>query len=421
MEILTAVAAMLILQTQDPKPEPKQEPPKPQGLVIESGEWKIKFYGFARLDLQYDDSKPNDPQLPQWIRSEDPTAPAAIRADEDDAQFNMHPKLTRFGIEVTGPSIEALGGAKTSGKIEVDFYGGTTSESRAALRMRHAFVKLAWETTALTMGQREDLIAPLMPIVNNDMVMWNAGNLGDRRPQIRFEYMPKMGDGQVFLQAMLGLTGAIDNQSLDGGVGAASLDGVDAASPTLQVRAAYKGPHLWLAGKTFEIGVWGHIAQEELSKDAVASPPINGEDSWDSQVFGFDLTLPVVEGLEIQAEWFTGKNLDDVRGGIGQGVNVTAADPNLGDEIESSGGWIQAGYRASEAWTVYFGYTLDDPDSGLPASAARDKNLVFYFANRIKVGPVTFGADYLNWTTEWTGGFEDGTDNRFNFFAQYNF
>ena len=306
MEILTAVAAMLILQTQDPKPEPKQEPPKPQGLVIESGEWKIKFYGFARLDLQYDDSKPNDPQLPQWIRSEDPTAPAAIRAEEDDAQFNMHPKLTRFGLEVTGPSIEALGGAKTSGKIEVDFYGGTTSESRAALRMRHAFVKLAWETTALTMGQREDLIAPLMPIVNNDMVMWNAGNLGDRRPQIRFEYMPKMGDGQVFLQAMLGLTGAIDNQSLDGGVGAASLDGVDAASPTLQVRAAYKGPHLWLAGKTFEIGVWGHIAQEELSKDAVASPPINGEDSWDSQVFGLDLTLPVVEGLEIQAEWFTG-------------------------------------------------------------------------------------------------------------------
>ena len=287
--------------------------------------------------------------------------------------------------------------------------------------MRHAFVKLAWETTALTMGQREDLIAPLMPIVNNDMVMWNAGNLGDRRPQIRFEYMPKMGDGQVFLQAMLGLTGAIDNQSLDGGVGAASLDGVDAAAPTLQVRAAYKGPHLWLAGKTFEIGVWGHIAQEELSKDAVASPPINGEDSWDSQVFGLDLTLPVVEGLEIQAEWFTGKNLDDVRGGIGQGVNVTAADPNLGDEIESSGGWIQAGYRASEAWTVYFGYTLDDPDSGLPASAARDKNLVFYFANRIKVGPVTFGADYLNWTTEWSGGFEDGTDNRFNFFAQYNF
>jgi hypothetical protein len=416
MEILTAVAVMLLMQ--DPKPV---EPPKPQGLVVESGDWKIKFYGFARLDLQYDDSKPNDPQLPQFIRSEDDAAPAGIRAEKGDAQFNMHPKLTRFGFDVTGPSVEALGGAKTSGKVEVDFYGGTTSESRAAVRMRHAYVKLAWENSALFVGQREDLIAPLMPIVNNDMVMWNAGNLGDRRPQVRFEYTPKMGDGQVTLQAMIGLTGAVDGQSNDGGTGAAALDGVDAAFPTFQIRGAYKGSHLWMSGKAFEIGVWAHIAQEELSEDDVASPPINGNDDWDSQAFGLDLVLPLYEGLELQAEFFTGRNLDDVRGGIGQGVNVTAADPDLGDEIESRGGWLQVGYKATDAWTVYLGYSFDDPEDGLPASAARDKNVVFYLGNRFKAGPVTFGADYLNWTTEWTGGFDDGTDNRFNFFAQYNF
>jgi hypothetical protein len=319
---------MLILQTQEPKPEPKQEPPKPQGLFVESGDWKIKFYGFLRLDLQFDDSKPNDPQLPQWIRSEDPTAPAAIRAEDGDAQFNMHPKLTRFGIDVTGPTVEALGGAKTSGKLEVDFYGGTTSESRAALRLRHAYLKLAWENTALYFGQREDVIAPLMPIVNNDFVMWNAGNLADRRPQVRFEYTPKAGDGQFILQAMVGLTGAVDNQSNDGGVGAAFLDGVDAAAPTFQIRTAYKGSHLWLAGKTFEIGIWGHIAQEELSEDSVASPPINGEDSWTSQVFGLDLTLPLLEGLDLRRSSSPAEPRRRSRR-HGQGVNVTAGDPNL--------------------------------------------------------------------------------------------
>src|SRR6185295_9717466 len=92
IEILSAVAALLMMQGQEPKPEP----PKPQGLVVESGDWKIKFYGFARLDLQYDDSKPNDPQLPQFIRSEDGTV-SANTAKSGDAQFNMHPKLTRFG------------------------------------------------------------------------------------------------------------------------------------------------------------------------------------------------------------------------------------------------------------------------------------------------------------------------------------
>ena len=418
MQILTAVAAMVLMQNADPKAEPRQEPPKPQGLVIESGDWKIKFYGFLRLDLQYDDSKPNDPQLIQWIRSEDDTAPAAIGAEKGDAQFNMHPKLTRFGFDVTGPTVDALGGAKTSGKLEVDFYGSASSESRAAIRMRHAYLKLGWDTSAVYAGQREDVISPLMPIVNNDFVMWNAGNLGDRRPQLRFEYFPKMGEGTFTLQAMIGLTGAVDNQSNDGGTGAAALDGVDAALPTFQLRAAYKGPHLWIDKKTFEIGVWAHMAQEELSEN---SAPINGEDSWDSQAFGLDLTLPLMEGLDLQAELWTGKNLDDARGGIGQGVNVTATDPDLGDEIEARGGWVQVGYQATPSWTPYVGYSFDDPDDGLPGSAARDKNVIFYFANRIKAGPVTFGADYLNWTTEWTGGFNDGTDNRFNLFAQYNF
>lgn len=414
MQILTVVAAMMFLQGQDPKPEP----PKPQGLVVESGDWKIKFYGFARLDMYYDDSKPNDPQLPQFIRSEDGTV-SANTAEKGDAQFNMHPKLTRFGIDVTGPAVEALGGAKTSGKLEVDFYGGTTSESRSVPRMRHAWVKLAWSDSALTVGQRDDLISPLMPIVNNDMVMWNAGNLADRRPQVRFEYTPKAGDGQVYIGAMIGLTGAVDNQSLDGGTGAANLDGVDAAMPTLQLRGAYKGPHFWMDGKTFEIGLWVHTASEELAEEAA---PINGEDSWDSFAVGLDLSLPLMDGLDLQGEFWSGKNLDDVRGGIGQGVNVTGADPDQGEEIEARGGWLQLGYKATEAWTVYFGYSFDDPEDGLPAAGARDKNTVIYLGNRIKVGPVTFGADYLNWTTEWTGsGADDGTDNRFNFFAQYNF
>ena len=419
MNLLTAVAALFIMQAQDPKPEaPKQEPPKSQGLLVESGDWKLKFYGFLRLDMQYDDSKANDPQLPQWIRSEDATAPAAIGAEKNDAQFNMHPKLTRFGLDVTGPSVDALAGAKVSGKLEVDFYGSTTSESRALIRMRHAYLKMGWENSALYAGQREDLIAPLMPIVNNDMVNWNAGNLGDRRPQLRYEYTPKMGDGQLFLQGMIGMTGAIDGQSLDGGTGAAALDGVDSALPTFQVRLAYKGSHFWVDKKTFELGVWGHMAQEELSEN---SAPINGEDSWDSTAFGLDLTLPIMDGLDLLAEFWTGSNLDDVRGGIGQGVNVTAADPDLGEEIDSTGGWVQLAYQATGSWTFYVGYSYDDPDGGLPGSAARDKNTIIYLANRIKAGPVTFGVDYLNWTTEWTGGFDDGVDNRFNAFAQFNF
>jgi len=318
------------------------------------------------------------------------------------------------------------GGSKVSGKLEIDFanFPAGVAESRPTPRIRLAYIDIAKDDCGLRVGQDWDVVSPLFPAINHELLMWNAGNLGDRRPQVRFEYTPKMGEGQFTLQAMIGLTGANDAQNLEtpGVAGTvATFDGVDAAAPTFQVRGAYKGPHLWLADRTFEVGLWAHVAQEVLSEDSVASPPINGNDNWDSQAFGLDLTLPLMEGLDLAAEFWSGKNLDDVRGGIGQGVNVTAADPDLGEEIESRGGWFQVGYKATEAWTVYLGYSFDDPEDGLPASAARDKNVILYFANRIKVGPVTFGADYLNWTTEWSGSFDDGTDNRFSFFAQYNF
>ena len=42
--------------------------------------------------------------------------------------------------------------------------------------------------------------------------------------------------------------------------------------------------------------------------------------------------------LDLMGEWWTGKNLSDFRGGIGQGI-----DAATGREIRSSGGWIESG------------------------------------------------------------------------------
>ena len=45
--------------------------------------------------------------------------------------------------------------------------------------------------------------------------MWNAGNVGDRRPQLRAAYERKVGRGKLSLLGGIGLTGAIDAQDLD--------------------------------------------------------------------------------------------------------------------------------------------------------------------------------------------------------------
>src|SRR5262249_50309973 len=147
----------------------------------------------------------------QFIRSEDPSAPAAVRAQPNQSDFAMYPKLTRLGLDFYGPSIAALGDVQTSGKLETDFYNTATTESREALRIRVAYLQLHWPSFNFYAGQMWDLISPLNPAVNPDTCLWNAGNLGDRRPQARGEWiLAPMDASKFFVQGMVGQTGAID-------------------------------------------------------------------------------------------------------------------------------------------------------------------------------------------------------------------
>lgn len=421
--LVLATALLWVFPTANPS---RAEEPGPQGpFEIQVGEGKLRLYGFLRADAQFDDSKPNDPQVISFIRSEDDTRPiSGAVARPGDADFNLHAKLTRFGLDLGGYTVKGLRSAVVSGKIEIDFFNTATSESRSALRMRHAYLNLAWKNSALLVGQTTDVISPLNPVVNGDFVMWNAGNLADRRPQIRYTHSTTVGrqGGKFVLQAAAGTTGAVDGQSLDlspaGTSVVANLDGVDSAVPTTQLRLAYNGAG-WVAGKKLEVGAWGHSANEDLADGA---PPIGGRDSWDSRAFGIDVKLPLAKKVDFEAELWSGKNLDDVRGGIGQGVNVTAGDPHLGTEVESRGGWAQLAVSPTTWFALYGGYSFDDPEDGLAAAGARDRNTVYYIATRFKPSaPLSFGLDYLRWTTAWTGGLNDGTDNRFVAFAQWNF
>src|SRR6185503_4385165 len=159
MDILTVVAALMLMQ--DPKPEAPQETTK----VVSKAKSAITFYGFVRLDILYDTDRPNNVQVPQFILSKD-TPPGG------EKDLSMHPRLTRFGMEFDGPVIADLGDAKLTGKMEVDFYnllpgaGVITSNSREFLRMRHAYLQLAWDNWTVLAGQREDVIAPLAPTPN---------------------------------------------------------------------------------------------------------------------------------------------------------------------------------------------------------------------------------------------------------------
>lgn len=362
---------------------------------------KIKLYGFLRLDLLFDSQRPNSAQTILFVTSPDPRARNTAGGD-----FTMHPRLTRFGIDYVGPRINKLGDAKLSGKLEVDFQNGG-SESRQAIRLRHGFFKLDWKEVSLLAGQTWDIVSPLFPTVNNDTLQWNAGNVGDRRPQLRVAYEPGVGEkAKLSFTGGIGLTGAIDALDLDAnGV----RDGEESARPDVQGRAGISYPSA-AKGQRVSFGVSGLYG---FLKTASA---VAGRTSFRSQLVNLDFTLPLHDRLALRGEGWWGRNMSDARGGAGQGINAAT-----GREIRGRGGWAEANLKISRYLSTSPGFSTDDPFDGDIPAGGRTRNRALFVANRITPGGnFLVGADYLRWRTDYKG-FRRGVDNRVNIFLQYGF
>ena len=372
-------------------PAPQNAPPDRLAVQTEGNQSEVSFYGFIRVDAVFDDSRPNAFKTPTFIRSEAP-------GTENRSNFTFHPRLTRMGLNYRGPLLDGLGGSRITGKIETDFQNGG-SESRAISRYRHAYLQLGWEDSSLLVGQTWDIISPLFPTVNTDTLMWNTGNLGDRRVQVQYAYEPQTG---LSLRAGLGLTGAVDGLDADSnGV----RDGEAATLPNMQGRVGYHSSE-----GTVRVGFWGHYAQMET----VAL--FGGVKDFDSYSFGGDYEFRFHPTVSLKGELWTGSNLSDFRGGIGQSFNTAT-----GEEIGSRGGWMELGLRASSRYSFTTGYTIDDPHNGDLLDGARTNNRAWYVTNRFRLAPpILLGIDYLYWKTNFKGR-ESGTDNRVNLYLIYNF
>jgi hypothetical protein len=305
-----------------------------------------------------------------------------------------------------------MGGPAASGRLEIDFHALPSSDSRNQIRMRHAYLKLAWDELELLAGQTADLISPLYPAVNADLVMWGAGNLGDRRPQLRVDYPLHLAeDRKLLLQGAIGLAGANSGDDFDGN---GLLDGEASGRPTYQARTAYRSTVAWAQGN-LELGVWGHRAWQEV--DA----PIAGEAAFDSHALGVDWYVPVfADRVWAKGELWSGENLSDVRGGIFQGVNR-----NTAEEVDARGGWLELGWKPFAQHELAAGFAWDDPDNGDltrgDPTINRSANRIFYLSSiERRFAPFTFGLEYLRWTTHFSGA-PSGTDNRIKGFASLAF
>ncbi|MFC1546759.1 hypothetical protein ACFL4O_03465 [bacterium] len=327
----------------------------------------VEIYGFLKLDTTYDDSIADNPDA------------ARFASATDDAQFAMTAMNTRLGVKYSSPKTE---GIKVSGLVEVDFY------DTASVRMRHAYIELKRDKCSLLAGQTWDLFGILGPsTLNTNGYLWNGGNIGFRRPQLRLTH-----DYKEDIKVQV---------SINRNIGAATIganSGENSGMPLMQARVSYCFP---FAEKKTTVGLSGLYGSEKYNR-------------WDGTSYDIkqtgvclDVTAPINSMISLKGEFFSGSNLDALLAGIGQGVN-TATEEGIG----TTGAWAQLTYKPDDKHKVNVGYGMDNPDEDKLNNGNRQKNTVM-FAN-IKyalVKDVKLGLEIANYNTEYVNTAK-GTNNR---------
>jgi len=337
----------------------------------------IQLYGYIKLDAAWDSSGVNPGDYVLF----------AEQGREGDEEFNLTARQTRLGVRIKGPD---AGNMKASGVVEADFYGSAGAENKPNLLLRHAYMVFDWpdDTFSILAGQASDVISPLYPNTLNYTVLWDAGNIGYRHPQLRLTKSLRVGNDMT-----LELAGAISRTIGDAELlNPAFTPGANAGFPTFQGRAALTFP--WFGFQPTTVGLSGHWGREKYS---------SGE-RFDSWSLNLDVLQPINPVVTVKGEVYVGANLDDYFGGIGQGVRTrTVGGTTLFEKaIGDRGGWLAVTLGPWGAWSFNAGAGLDDVHNNDVNAGARTSNRSV-FANAIYAlnKSADIGVELSQWRTDY--------------------
>lgn len=332
-ELLTAAG----LVKGEPGEPPRPTPPAPEPVTREAvGRPAIQPYGRVDVILTRDHSPPVDQSS-----SRDPLGYHVL---------DLSPRNTRLGLRVDGPR----GGAAPamSGRVEMDFNGVGSSEFTSSLRLRHAWFQLAWAGSGFEIlaGQTDDVIAPLSTdSIGYPIESW-TGDLGYRRPQIRFTSTRTLGEAvNVSLQA------AYANTFAELGEWSGDNRGRSARVPMFQGRVGLSGAST--DGRSPSLGLFGHWGKKRYRVDSQVDRLLLR--TWSA---GVDLSLPLSERWLLQTEWWTGTAMDTyywqliglTADGIGGGLALTHRQV-------VTGGWVNLTWQPTPRMRWNAGFGLDRP------------------------------------------------------------
>jgi hypothetical protein len=292
----------------------------------------------------------------------------------------------------------------------MDFYG-SASENKSNPMIRKAYMVMSTEHVDILAGQTSDVISPIVPTTLNYIVLWKSGDIGYRRPQIRVTKGIQVGGGSE-LKLELAATRSM---------GVVAGGGETVGIPAFQGRVSFGTD---IMGHPAVFGVSGLSGSEEITcVDTLANATVV---ELDQTAIAVDVALPLGNMLTLKGQYFTGKNLAQYLGGVGQSfADVPTGDARTCEltEIEASGWWAQITAQPAPDWQINVGMGTDDPEipEGDIAGNKYEKNTTTYGNVLWSVAPAaTIGAEFAAIETEYVGG-ESYSDTRVQLSFMYKF
>jgi hypothetical protein len=271
-----------------------------------------------------------------------------------DGSFGGSLRQSEIGLQAYGPTIA---GARTSADLQFDFAGGfpdaPNGVSFGIMRLRTGTVHFDWDNTSVIAGQDSLFLAPTSPTSIATVAVpafAYSGNLWSWTPQVRVEHRFIVSDSSSLL--------------LQGGI----LDGLSGETPfasydryptygEISGQPAYATRISWdrkLGAQNLILGVGGYYDRQNWGFGRAI-------DAWAGTV---DATLPLGNRFEFTGQFYRGRAVGGLGGGIAQSVLWNGSFTDPATEIyglDSVGGWTQLKFKATSKlqWNGAFG--LDNP------------------------------------------------------------
>jgi hypothetical protein len=359
---------------------------------VESGsKYRLRLSGIVLLNLLENRGNVDNLDFPEVAVSQQANQPNA-----SPGAFGGTLRQSQIRLQAFGPDVA---GARTSADVNLDFAGGFPDTPNGAamgvLRMRTGVVRLDWTNTSIVAGQDRLFFAPLAPTSLATLAipaLSYAGNLWAWMPQVRVEHRVVLSD-----DSSLSFQGGI----LDNLTGDQPRDNFDRYPSwgELSGQPAYAARVSWsrrMFGQDFTAGVGGYYGRQDWGFS-------RSVDGWAGTA---DLTLPLGKRFEFTGEFYRGRAVAGLGGGIGQSVllNGPFANPaTVFRGLDSMGGWAQLKFKLKSNFEINGAFGSDNPFAGelrqynansiYPGSYTRNLSPLVNFIYQIR-SDILFSAEY---------------------------